>query len=54
MCNLRFDSACMVYGLTKFKMFYMHTDGAPRNSIQCVHIFSDILKNNDASQRVEG
>ena len=53
-CNLRFDSAYMVNGLTKFKMFYMHTDGAARNSIHSVHIFSDIFKNNDACQRVKG
>ena len=50
-CNFLFDSAYMVCGLTKFKMFYMHTDGAARNSIHCVHIFPAILKNNDASQR---
>ena len=43
----------MVCGLTKFKMFYMHTDGAARNSIHCVHIFPAIFKNNDASQRVK-
>ena len=49
-CNLSFDSAYKVYGLPKFKMFYMHTDGAARNSIHCVHIFSDIFKNNDAMQ----
>ena len=30
----------------------MHADGAARNYIHCVHIFSDIFKNNDASQRV--
>ena len=52
-CNCLFDSAYMVCGLTKFKMFYMHTDGAARNSIHCVHIFPAILKNNDASQRVK-
>ena len=30
----------------------MHADGAARNYMHCVHIFSDIFKNNDASQRV--
>ena len=51
-CNFLFDYAYMVCGLTKFKMFNMHTDRAARNYIHCVHIFPDILKNNDASQRV--
>ena len=51
-CNLRLNSAYMFHSLTKFKMFYMHTDGAARNSIHCVYIFTDIFKNNDASQRV--
>ena len=51
-CNFLFDSAYMVCALTKFKMFYMHTDGAARNSFHCVHIFPVIFINNDASQRV--
>ena len=50
-CNILFDAAYMVYGLTKFKMFYMHTDRAAKNSIHCVHIFPAIFKNDDASQR---
>ena len=51
-CDFLFDSAYMVCALTKFKMLYMHTDGAARNYIHCVHIFPVIFKNNDASQRV--
>ena len=43
----------MVYGLTKFKIFFIHTDSAARNSFHCVHIFKDIFKNNDDSQRVK-
>ena len=42
----------MVYGLTKFKMFNVHTDVAASNSIHCVHICSDIFKTDDASQKV--
>ena len=39
-----FYSAYMVYGLIKFKMFYMDTDTAARNSIHCVHVFQILSK----------